>query len=228
LTEGSDIFNWFHNYPALPTSLSMEAFRNEIKLLMRTIRQLDLMQISLAGTKADPTAIVSFSQLCSAVDHRLLSIHISECGNISPLTLECLICEVSRIATLAASFYYHLPRLNRPPLTLQKQQKKNISDLEALGNEFAMNCDATKMLLWACWLAALPVSEEQEWFIERIHFYMTRLRLTAWNEMEGCFELFVWTNAMRNRRCYQLWERVQTAAVLSVVEDMTDIWPIDM
>jgi hypothetical protein len=195
-------------YPSFP-ELDTASVGFEVYTLVKSISQQAFRFVEHPHSLTSSIPIIIFyTQILSAIEHRLLSIDIPF-SLASPPELPSLhVLEISRIAALISTTYYfrNLTINSAAISSLRKHLVATISTLESTQHDF-LDRDSLKLLLWACWIGGLT-AKDQEWFAIRIHRYMTWLELPSWEELESSLQGFILTPRRHDLHGSSLWLRV--------------------
>ena len=162
-----------------------------------------------ANITSTSSGIISFSQFCSALEHRLLSLQLPHPVQPSQRMIPVLVHDACRIATLI-SMTYHFRDFKPHSATFRSLRTQLIGIIEKIErlDEGLLDEGLRQMLLWACWMGGMA-STAHDWFPGRIQFYMQKLHYTCWEELEGCMVKFIWTLKMHDSQSLELWRAVQ-------------------
>jgi len=191
--------------PVNPTS-----FCTDIRSLMGAAAKLATLDSALFTSITSTTSgVISLSQLCSALEHRLLSLQLVHPTQLSQRTISILVHDACRIAILI-SMTYHFRDFKPHSATFRSLRAQLIGIIEKIGSldEGLLDEGLRQMLLWACWMGGMA-STAHDWFPSRIQFYMQKLHYTCWEELEGCMVKFIWTLKMHDSQSLELWRAVQ-------------------
>ncbi|PSN67919.1 hypothetical protein BS50DRAFT_620361 [Corynespora cassiicola Philippines] len=164
----------------------------------------------------DPTvklrAILAFTQLSIAMEHRALSIPNIPC---SPLLTAA---HTALILCISTTFHTFTPQSatltslhSRLAITLQALP---LPPLSASRNDATQEGKRdTEMLLWILWVGgctAMPARLAS--FARRIGELLRELRVKSWEELRGRLAAWVWSPRMEGPACEQLWAEVGRVA----------------
>jgi hypothetical protein len=187
---------------------------------------------SRATLTTSTATMVSFSQVCSALEHRLLTLRVAGWDRPSPSSPssqpslrdpDAFIFDAARIAALMCMTHFFRQMALRAVLftTLRRSFRENIESLEALGDAgegLRVGVDvgvgtgvgelSMRLLLWACCVGGVTALD-QHWFALRVHRCMDSLEIEGWGELERCLMEYVWAPKMRDQHLVLLWREVQ-------------------
>ena len=189
---------------------NLDTFCTDIRNLMCAASKLATLDSALfSSITSTSSGIISFSQLCSALEHRLLSLEMLHSIHPPQQMMTVLVHDACRIATLIFMTYQFRNFKPRSATfrSLRSQLIRTIENIEGL-DQGLLDKGLQQMLLWACWMGGMA-STAHDWFPSRIQFYMHKLRCTCWEEIEDCMVNFIWTTKMHDSQSLELWRAVQ-------------------
>ncbi|ORY02280.1 hypothetical protein BCR34DRAFT_574320 [Clohesyomyces aquaticus] len=225
----------FNTPPSLlsppPTSHTPKSFCEEILVLTSAIRELSAIQASLHARRSPPTcSIVSFMNLCAALEYRLLGISIP-LGDMPDSTVEVLVHEAARSSLCICMNFAFRDLGTKSPLFIRLQQQLRPAigfaeqrlerglerEDEDEGGDGEKVMRLRKMRLWVLWVGAL-VGITEEWCGPRIVEMMRGLGMWTWEEVLECLEEFVWCGKMSESLAVKhMWDRVEYRILVSPV-----------
>lgn len=196
----------------LDDKMGLAVFRSEIKGLIGLIARLNTLYSEEYDTlTSESTSMIAFIQLCSAVEHRLLSVKLPRYENSTVRDPDVLIYDISRLALLMCMNFLFRKMSPQAVIfsSLQKRLRNNIMSLESIDESIADE-GSLRSLLWAICIGGLT-SADHPWFAIRIHRCMSSLKLQNWDELRLCLLDHVWVPRLCDQRLLVIWRVVQTA-----------------
>lgn len=187
------------------SSLGLASFRTEVfTLILFTSKLAALHADSIDFLLSSTVNMIAFTQLCSGVEHRLLSIRLAQhCRR----NAEALAYEAGRIAGVMCMTYL-FRGMNRTAaifVNLHRRLCETIEDLESL-SVVIVDLDAMRLLLWAVAVGSLTALD-LAWFSRRIRKGIATLEIMTLEELSSCLSCFVWTSRM-SLDFLQVWEQI--------------------
>ena len=175
----------------IESSLSLPAFRIEILTLIPFINKLAAVHAdSPNNLTASTDNMIAFSKICSAVEHRLLSVRTYDTHP------DALVCEATRIAELMCMTYLfrNMTRTASINVGLHRRLGTTVDAIETWSIA-TINVDTTRLLLWAISIGSLTALESA-WFVRQIKRGIRILEVSNLDELNSCLSRFVWTSSM--------------------------------
>jgi hypothetical protein len=176
------------------SSPDLPSFRVEILTLIDVIKMLAALHANSVDTIiASTDNMIAFSQVCSAVEHRLLSVRTRE------TQANALAYEAVRIAELMCMTYL-FRKMNQTAainLNLHKRFRAAINGLENWST-VVTDEETMRLLLWALSVASLTALDPA-WFVDPIRWGILILEIGNLDELRNFLGFFVWTSRMTVR-----------------------------
>lgn len=161
-------------------SIALPSFRVEIFTLISSIDKLAALHTDSINTLVASTEnMIAFSQVCSGVEHRLLSVRIRK-GSDSDSDPDAFVYEAARITGLMCMTYLFrkMDRISAIFMNLHRRLRATIDDLESSSTSI-MDQDTMRLFLWVVSVGSLTALG-QAWFARRIQRSVLTLTSGIW------------------------------------------------
>jgi hypothetical protein len=153
--------------------------------------------------------IVSFNQLCCAIEHRLLSAEISHEERSSEEQAHIYIYEAARISALL-SVNYSFRKFSLQSAVFRSLRHDLLQTIVDIGSLRDLSLDeySVQLLLWACWCGQIAF-RDQKCFLYIIKGCLHKLNYTTLEEVDLCLRAFIWTQQLHDQYSQGLWQQVK-------------------
>jgi TctA family transporter len=187
---------------------TLSSFRTEILTLITFINTLATLHTSsLPGLTSSAETMIAFSKLCSATEHRILSVRLDKPFKTDRQHYDTFVYEAARIAALMCMTYLFRQMTPRSAIfvNLQQRLRSTVTELESM--IWNMNEESLKLLLWAVCVGSLTTMED-EWYVKRIERGMIMLQIRGLAELSEFFGCFVWKERMA-ANFMKVWQEIR-------------------
>lgn len=188
-----------HLLTSPPTSTS---FRGAIDSTMQVIPELTRVQSSLSNdASTSMTSILAFMQICSAVEHYLVS--------LQPPDSASLLDQITRITLLLcmSTTLHSLLPFSTIVRSLQYRLKALLIQLEDSSKPLLYTWQQKKLLWILCVGGMTALPHRQNWYCVRIAALLGTLQIGDIQAAIACLEKYVWSSRMDGLAWRALWDK---------------------